>query len=182
MGEITRLLTPDDGGSPDLDAVFEHVYPELKRLARIHVGRMQPGQTLTPTVLVSEAYVKLVRSDTLEVADRRHFFCCAARAMRHIVIDSIRASVARKRGGDLQAVTLNEEHLALARTPQQLLDLDSALDELGRMSPRQRELVELKFFAGLPMREIATLIELSERSAWREWQRARAFLHAHLQR
>lgn len=180
MSEITRLLTPENGGAPDLDAVFERLYPELKQLARARLAKQQHGETLTPTVLVSEAYVKLVQSDTLDLKSRRHFFACAARAMRHIILDNLRKSTAGKRGGWFDAVTLHEDQLALAGTSGQLLDLDRALDELDTFSPRQRELVELKFFTGLSVRDIARLMDTPERSMWREWERAKAFLHARL--
>lgn len=180
MSEITRLLTPESGGAPDLDAVFERLYPELKQLARANLSRLNPGETLTPTALVNEAWLKLVHTDTLDLKSKRHFFACAARAMRHIVVDGVRARMSEKRAGRLNAVTLSEEHLALAETPQQLLGLDQALDELDRMSPQQRELVELKFFAGLSVREIGRMMEIPERSMWREWERAKAFLHARL--
>lgn len=180
MSEITRLLIPKSGNAPDLDAVFERLYPELKQLARSHLGKLHPGETLTPTALVNEAYLKLVHTATLDLKSKRHFFACAARAMRHIVVDSVRARLSGKRAGRLDAITLHEEHLALADTPRQLLDLDRALDELDAMSSRQRELVELKFFAGLSVRDIARLMEVPERSMWREWERAKAFLHARL--
>lgn len=180
MSEITRLLTPENGNAPDLDSVFERLYPELKRLARSNLSALNPGETLTPTALVNEAYVRLIHADTLDLKNKRHFFACAARAMRHIVVDSVRARLSGKRAGRMNAITLHDDHLALAETPRQLLDLDRALNELDVMSPRQRELVELKFFAGLSVRDIARMMETPERSMWREWERAKAFLHARM--
>lgn len=165
---------------PDLAVVFERLYPELKRLARSKLNQLHRGETLTATALVAEAYVKLVQAEALSLQDRGHFFVCAARAMRHIIIDNLRARLSHKRGGGLDALTLDEEHLEHASTPQQLLDLDRALDELNAMSPRQCKLVELKFFAGLSIRDIAGMMDLPERTAWREWERARAFLLARL--
>ncbi|MFU8831521.1 MAG: ECF-type sigma factor [Wenzhouxiangella sp.] len=182
MSEITQLLVPEDGSAPDLDAVFERLYPKLKQQARYSLMKLPHGATLTPTVLVAEAYVKLINANSLGLSGQRHFFACAARAMRHIILDQLRRSQTDKRRAQEQAITLNPEHLAMAQSSAELLDLEKALDELGRLSPQQRELVELKFFAGLNVREIARLMEMSERSTWREWERAKAFLHVRLQR
>ncbi len=179
MSEITRLLSNADGGA-DLRAVFERLYPELKILARARLAALSPGQTLTPTVLVHEAYVRLIQAETLDLKSRRHFFACAGQAMRNIIVDSLRAASADKRGGGQAAITLTE-NLPGEGMSANLLDLDEALNELDQINPRQRELVEMRFFAGLAIREIAELLELPERSCWREWQRARAFLHARME-
>ncbi len=176
MSEITRLLNePADG--PDLQAVFERLYPELKQLARARLAALSSGQTITPTVLVHEAYMRLVQAEKLNLNGRRHFFACAGRAMRNIIVDHLRAAGAQKRGGDQVAITLTDR-LGEDGPAESILDLDQALDELDQISPQQRELVEMKFFAGLPVNEIAELMGISNRTAWREWQRARAFLHA----
>jgi RNA polymerase sigma factor (TIGR02999 family) len=189
VGEITELLSRSAAGDgAAMDAVFQRVYPELRRLARAQIGRGQ--HTLTPTALVHEAYLRLLGAAALPLQDRRHFFACAARAMRNILIDRLRASTADKRGGGLDPVTLDDVDIAgpgvagadFAGTGLglALLDLDEALDALDQLSPRQREVVELHFFAGLTYQEIAELHECSERTVIREWQRARAFLHAQL--
>ena len=180
MGDITRLLRPEDGTGPDLDAVFERLYPELRRRARGSLQRLPHGATLTPTTLVAEAYMRLIGNESLDLNDRRHFYACAARAMRHVILDALRSADTDKRRAQDQAITLSPEHIALARTTEELLDLDQALDELEAMAPRQRELVDLKFFVGLSMREIAELFETSERTAWRDWNRARAWLKARM--
>lgn len=178
MAEITQWLNTEQGG-PDLQAVFDHLYPELKRLAQARLGAMSAGQTLTPTVLVHEAYDRLVNSRQLDLRNRRHFFATAAKCMRFIVVDQLRSRNALKRGGDQITITLTD-HVAADTSPNELLDLDRALDELDQIKPLQRELVELRFFAGLPMAEIAQLLDTSERTAWREWDKARAFLHARM--
>lgn len=180
MSEITRLLSPNDGGPPDIDAVFEALYPRLRQLARSNLARLNPGETLTPTALVAEAYTKLAQVDSLSLQSQQHFYACAARAMRYIIVDSVRSRYASKRSGGYELITLHEDHLALAETPQQLLDLDRALDELDALAPRQRQLVEMKFFAGLSVRDIAKIMAVSERTMWREWERAKAFLHLRL--
>ena len=179
MGEITQLLSRSAAGdAAALDAVFEHVYPELRRLARAQLGR--GDHTLSPTALVHEAYLKLLGGAALPLSDRRHFFACAARAMRNILVDHLRAASADKRGGGLQPVTLEGIDAAAPALALPLLDLDVALDHLDQLNPRQREVVELHFFAGLTYDEIAELHACSERTVIREWQRARAFLHSQL--
>lgn len=180
MSEITQLLARSAAGDATaMDQVFGKVYPELRRLAASQFARGQ--HTLSPTALVHEAYLRLLGNAKLELTDRRHFFACVARAMRNIVVDHLRARNADKRGGGAVAVTL--EGLAEADSPwlsPQLLDLVDALDALGTINPRQREVVELHFFAGLGYPEIAELMDCSERTVIRDWQRARAFMHAQL--
>ncbi len=168
--------------SDQLNLAFERVYSDLKKQASASLRRLPHGQTLTPTALVSEAYVKLCQARQLDVQGNRHFFALAARAMRQIIVDQARATQTHKRGGDLQAVTLDRAHLSIARTADELLDLEAALNDLEHMAPRQRELVELRFFAGLSVDEIATLMEISPRTASREWDRAKAYLHVRLRR
>lgn len=179
MSEITQWLNADHG-EPDLQAVFDCLYPELKRLAQARLQSMRAGQTLTPTVLVHEAYDRLVSSSRLDLRNRRHFFATAAKCMRFIVVDQLRSRNAVKRGGNQIAITLTD-YGGSEDSPSDLLDLDRALDELDQIKPLQRELVELRFFAGLSMAEIAQLLDTSERSAWREWDKARAFLHARIE-
>lgn len=182
MSDISRLLTGNYNEQPDLDAAFEQIYGDLKQHARSSLRKLPHGETLTPTALVSEAYLKLSQAANLDVTGRRHFFAVAARAMRHIILDQARSAQAQKRGGEYRAITLDRAHLSLADSAEELVDLNHALDDLGQMSERQRELVELKFFAGLSVHDIAELMEISPRTAWREWERARAYLHARLQR
>jgi RNA polymerase sigma factor (TIGR02999 family) len=130
-------------------------------------------------VLVHETYLKLVGARHLDLRDRRHFFACAGRAMRHILVDHARAALADKRGGGVAPVELPPE-VADRRTPSNWIDLDRALEELEEVFPDLRELVELRFFAGLTREETAELLGCSERTVQRDWQRARAFLYARL--
>lgn len=178
MSEITELLQ-GNGGSPDFKAVFDRLYPELKIIARKRIASLGQGETLTPTALVHEAYLRLIDSTQLGFKGRRYFFACAGRAMRNIVVDQIRSSSAIKRGGDQIAVTLSEDIPGVV-DGQSVLDLDRALDELDKVDSSRRELVELKFFSGLTIQEIAELQGISSRTAAREWQRAKAFLHLRL--
>ena len=178
--EITELLARARGGEPErLAQVFEALYPELRRIAQARPA--ERGATLTPTVLVHEAFLRLTENHGLALADRRHFFACAARAMRCIVVDHARRRYADKRGGGLAPVTL-DEHLPVGEEAgdSDVFALDQALDQLERVSPRQREVVELQFFAGLTYAEIGELIGCAERTAKREWERGRAFLYAQM--
>jgi len=177
--EITQLLQSVRAGDSDaMDAVFDKVYPELKQLAASQM-MVRPGQTLTPTAVVNETYLKLSQADQLDLVDRRHFMICAARAMRHIVIDHARARSAKRRGGDAQRITLTDV-VDSGQPSLDLLDLDSALDDLEAIDPALKELVELKFFVGLTMNDIADLLGISLRTVNRNWARARAFLNTQL--
>ncbi|HET6397609.1 MAG TPA: ECF-type sigma factor, partial [Pseudoxanthomonas sp.] len=136
-------------------------------------------RTLTPTVLVNELYLRLATGGLPELADRRHFYVAAAQAMRWILVDHARRGAADKRGGGLAAVTLDEHLLdAGAQADTQVLALHEGLEALEEVNPQQRQVVELRYFAGLGFAEIAELLGCSERTAKREWERARAFLHS----
>ncbi len=181
MAEITRLLrAASRGDEKAMDAVFAAVHPQLKQLA---AGQMmvRPGQTLTPTAVVNETYLKLIQAEQLELVDRRHFMICAAKAMRHIVIDYARARSAKRRGGDSERVLLGDIVEGAAAAPEvDLMDLDQALEDLHTIDPDLRELIELKFFVGLNMREISELLGTSLRTVNRNWSRARAFLNTRM--
>jgi RNA polymerase sigma factor (TIGR02999 family) len=179
MGEITELLIEARGGGPGkFAALFDALYPELKRLASYRAAA-QGGGGMTTTALVHETYLKLVGARRLDLQDRRHFFACAGRAMRHILVDHARAAFAEKRGGGVSPVELPEE-IADPASPASYLDLDRALDELAEVNPALHEVVELRYFAGLSREETAELLGCAERTVQRDWQRARAFLHARL--
>ncbi len=193
-GEVTRLLRAASAGDADASSrLFETVYVELKRLARAQlarVGRFSGARgeraTVDTTALVHEAYLKLASPAGLAVEDRRHFLNLAARVMRHLLVDFARQRGAEKRGGELIAVALEDAgEIAERRTEvelsAELLALDDALVELERAAPELARLVELRYFVGLPLSEIAELVARSERSLKRDWRRARAFLHAKLE-
>lgn len=180
MGEITGILAEARDGEPEkLEALFAALYPELKKLASWRAAGRAPDSTLTTTVLVHETYLKLVGARRLDLKDRKHFFACAGRAMRHILVDHARAAFADKRGSGIPPAELPPELADPRRTPD-WLDLDRALDELDRIDPALRELVELRYFAGLSREETAVLLGCSERTVQRDWQRARALLYARL--
>lgn len=177
-GEITRLLARARAGETDaVDRLLPLVYDELRRLARRELGREYGAVTLHATDLVHEAYLKL-SGGLLDAADRAHFLAIAARAMRQVLVDQARRRRSQKRGGGAMPVTLSEaQNAGFTLDPGELLALDSALDTLD---PRQREIVEYRFFGGLEEKEIAALLGVSERTVRREWVRARARLYQQL--
>lgn len=180
-GEITQLLGQASTDSQALGKVFVLLYDELRRLAKASAGGAE--KTLSPTVLIHEAYLRLLGNAQLSLNDRHHFMACAARAMRVIWIDHVRRSTALKRGGTAQDLPLDmaESVPALAQSSDELLALDQALDRLDTLNRRQREVVELHYFGGMEFAEIAQLLGCSERTAKREWERARAFLYVQMQ-
>ncbi|HPF73999.1 MAG: sigma-70 family RNA polymerase sigma factor [Rhodanobacteraceae bacterium] len=179
MGEITLLLRRCEAGESNaLDAVFERVYPELRRLAQSQLSRGQ--HQLTATSLVHELYLRLHGSESLSLSGQRHFYACAAKAMRRILVDDYRRGSADKRGGEFAAVELKTDLASETQARTLLLDIDQLLTRLSEISERQREIVDLHFFAGLGFAEIAALLDCAERTVMREWARARAFLHAQL--
>jgi len=176
-GEVTQLVEAAGAGDTEaLRHLFGIVYDELKRIARRQLLGGD-GATLDTTGLVHEAYLKLINPDRLELRDRRHFFVVAAKAMRQIVIDHARRRLALKRGGDVIAVTLGDEAVPDGMTPDVLLRLDHALEQLGGFDQRLAELVEMRFFAGLSVEQIAATQNLTPRTVHRDWRRAKAFLY-----
>jgi len=181
--DVTALIdAANNGDARALQGLFVHVYDELKWLARRQLAA-SAAPTLNTTGLVHEAYLKLVGPDGRSLHGPAHFFALAAKAMRQIVIDHARARLTEKRGGEhLQIVPL-DEGLEVADgelPPDELLRLDRALAQLEAEEPRLAQIVELRFFAGLGLAEIALLQSLSERTVNRDWRRAKAQLYASL--
>lgn len=179
--DITALVrSAGSGDAAARDALFALLYDELKRIARKQL-RGSASPTLDTTCLVHDAYLKLAAPEQLNLQGRKHFFVVAAKAMRQIVIDHARAHAADKRGGGaVHAVSLNEavDQPAQEVAPDKLLELDRALDTLKASQPRLSSLIELRFFTGLELAEIAAMQEVSERTLNRDWRRARAELYA----
>ncbi len=175
---ITLLL--DQASRGDRQAASELlplVYTELRRLARSRMARERPGQTLQPTALVHEAFLRLVGDEDVGWADRRHFFGAAAEAMRRILIERAREKTRLKRGGRAQRVTLDE-----SRTPDglgedvDLLALDQALARLEERDERMSDVVKLRYFGGLTIDEIAAALNIAPRSVSRLWESSRVWL------
>lgn len=176
-GDITLLLQTARAGDADsLSQAYGLLYEEMRRIA---AGLLRGGDgTLTPTVLVHEAYLRLCGGDgALGVENRKHFFATAAQAMRWLLVDRARRLAAERHGGALVRVEL-DDGLAQELRPEELLALDTALQRLGEIDPARRELVELRFFAGLDYAELVPLLGRSERTLKREWAAARAALQA----
>ena len=184
-GDITVLLdAAREGDRGALDRVLATLYQELHGMARRQLAGQQHGHTLNATALVHEAYLKLIgRGDgSAKFDDRAHFFAYAASAMRSVIVDYARQRLAQKRGGDLHRVTdLPEDIEGGLRLDEDMLGLDTALNRLTAVDPRLTQVVELRYFAGLSELEIAALMQRSERSVRRDWQKARMFLLASLQ-
>jgi RNA polymerase sigma factor (TIGR02999 family) len=175
-GQITHLLAAvRHGDTRAVDLVFNLVYAELHAAARRQLGRARPGETLNTTVLVHEAYLKLVGARA-EWNDRGHFFAVAAKAMRQIIIDYARRASRRKRGGGVHQIALDGIDVADEERAAELIALDEALTQLESFSDRLARLVELRFFAGLSIAETADALTLPEHQIKREWRKARAFL------
>jgi RNA polymerase sigma factor (TIGR02999 family) len=167
--------TPDQRRA--LDDLFSLTYEELRRLAS-SVRRGDPSATLTPTVLVNEAWIKMSTSPGMGSTSRLHFKRIAARAMRQLLIEAARRRGASKRGGeeDVTIITYDESMLPATTTGRELLALDTALEELARLEPRQATMIESRFFGGLDIAETAALLNVSEATILRDWRAAKAWL------
>jgi len=174
---MTQIL--EAAGSGDTQAaeqLLPLVYEELRRLAAAKMAKEAPGQTLQPTALVHEAWLKLVGSGRQHWESRRHFFSGAAEAMRHILIDRARKRQCERHGGGQQRVDIDEIEVAAPVEEGKLLALNEAIDELEKLDPAKAEVVKLKFFIGLSEREAAEVIGVSERTIERRWAYAQAWL------
>jgi RNA polymerase sigma-70 factor, ECF subfamily len=166
-----------------LDQLFSLAYEELRRLAS-SVKRGDPSNTLSPTALVNEAWLKLAKQPGIAAASQLHFKRIAARAMRQLLVEAARRRNTHKRGGDGEAmlVSFDESLDGAATTQEDLLGLDAALVELARLEPRQAMIVESRFFGGLEVSEISSLIGVSEATVLRDWRAAKAWLGQELRR
>jgi RNA polymerase sigma factor (TIGR02999 family) len=182
MHEVTALLAQArDGDKAAADRLFAAVYHDLRHIAARQLGRVQ-GDAQRATSLVHEAWFRLGRPEAMGMNDREHFFAVAARAMRQLIVDHARERAAGKRGGGVQALPLHEIEVEGGRSLRdaELLALDQAIEALRQLEPALAELVELRFFAGLEIEEVAGLRACSLSTVKRDWRRARAFLHAQL--
>lgn len=173
------LLELGRGERGQADALMPYVYAELKAIALANL-RHRNAQTLHATALVNEAFLKLFDRDRLEVNDRKHFFRLAASAMRQLVIDHARMRRAGKRGGDRAAVTLDEAVAAANGFDFDWLDLDAALSQLESLDERQARVIELRYFAGLEVAEVADVLGVSKSTVEQDWRTARAWLGVRL--
>lgn len=176
--EITQILRDLREGSPDAaGTLLPLVYAELRAMAHL---RLTPGArdvTLDTTALVHEAYVRLFDRSRLDWQDRRHFFSVASIAMRQIIVDHARKRGATKRGGGLQRVDMDAAELAVDAQADEIVALNDALSRLTLLDERLARIVELRFFGGLSVEEVAEVMEMSERTVKRDWRKARALLY-----
>lgn len=181
--EITRLVREwSDGDEEALHLLVEQVYPNLRRIARHHLANASHSGTLSTTVLVHEAYLKLAGISGNTWRDRTDFFAFCSKAMRHILIDFARRRNAAKRGGnDAVRVALTEHSARLEEQSADLLTLDEALTEMAERHPRMASIVECRFFGGMTVPETAEALSTSVRTVEREWPRARAYLQRALE-
>lgn len=180
MVDITELLgQARDGDSQASERLFAALYDELRRLA---AGQLRGDDAMRATSLVHEAYIKLAGHGAIQVNDRGHFFAVAARVMRQIVVDHVRARASLRRGGDINFVAMATTALqAVAEhRDDDVLALDDALAKLSSVDAPLAALVEMRFYAGLELSDIASVQDRSERSLKRDWRRARAFLQREL--
>jgi len=182
MGDVTRVLADIERGDPRAaEQLLPLVYDELRKLAAQKMAQENPGQTLQPTALVHEAYLRLVNVGATQTwHGRGHFFGAAAEAMRRIVVDSARRRRTQKRGGDHERIHLAELHGPSGEEQVDLLALDEALKKLEELHPEKARVVKLRFFAGCTLEETAEILGVSRATAQRTWAYARAWLFGQL--
>jgi RNA polymerase sigma factor (TIGR02999 family) len=180
--DITRTLQDwGEGRAGAQERLFLAVYDELRRVARKYLRRESLDQTLQPTELVHEAYMRLVDQTRVTWQNRAHFFGIAAQQMRRILVDRARARKADKRGGDISLLAFDESHAAPQGQAQvDLLALDEALERLAKVDERKARVVEMRFFAGLNEEEIAECLNVSTKTVERDWQMAKLWLYREL--
>jgi len=179
MRDVTRILSAIEQGDPSgAEELLPSVYEELRKLAAAKLAQEKPGQTLQATALVHEAYLRLVGADNAEQWNSRgHFFAAAAEAMRRILVENARRKRRDKHGGQLHRVDLREMSLGVETPPDELLAIDETLDLLAASDPRAANLVKLHCYAGLSIEQAAEQLDISARTAYRDWSYARAWLY-----
>jgi RNA polymerase sigma factor (TIGR02999 family) len=182
MSEITVILNAIEKGDPKAaEELLPLVYEELRKLAASKLASQSPDQTLQPTALVHEVYLRLLGDGSHSWQDRRHFFAAAAEAMRHLLVNRARRKSAVRHGGGLRRVDLDNVVVATKTTDDNILLISEALEMLAAHDADAAELVKLRFFAGMTFRQAAEVLGLSERTAKRSWAYARAWLFKEIQ-
>jgi RNA polymerase sigma factor (TIGR02999 family) len=180
--DVTAILRAAQGGDPDAAArLLPLVYDELRKLAKARMAHLPPGQTLQPTALVHEAYVRLLGKQDLQLESQKHFFFVAARAMRDILVEQARAKAGPKRGGNRKRVELKDNFAAQEPDENDILALNEVLSELEAKDPVKAEIVNLRYFAGMSMEETARVMGISESTLYRDWRFLKAWLKSRLE-
>ncbi len=181
MPDVTQILNAIEAGDPSAaDELLPLIYDELRKLAAARMAQESPDHTLQATALVHEAYLRLVGDQEYRWGSRGHFFAAAAEAMRRILIDRARAKKRDKRGGGKKRLDLTSTDLSIDAVPDDILDLDAALTKLAAEDPVKAELVNLRFFAGMTMKDAADFLDISTSTADRYWSYARVFLYTEI--
>jgi RNA polymerase sigma factor (TIGR02999 family) len=181
VGDVTAILRAAQNGDREAAArLLPLVYEELRKLAQARMARLPPGQTLQPTGLVHEAYLRLLGKGDLHLESRRHFFFLAARAMRDILVEDARSKGRIRRGGAHQRVELDENAAVLEPPTEDILALHEALEELEKEDPLKAQIVNLRYFAGMKVDEVAQVLGISESTFHREWRFITAWLRRHM--
>jgi RNA polymerase sigma factor (TIGR02999 family) len=175
--EITRLLVAwSDGDQSALDELAPLVHAELHRLAHHYMGRERPGHTLQTSALVNEAYLRLIDWKNVRWQNRAHFFAVSAQLMRRILVDFAREKQYLKRGGGAKQVSLHEVADLPVERDADLVALDDAIKALSQVDQRKGQVVEMRFFGGLSVKEVAEVLKVSEQTVLRDWQLAKVWL------
>ena len=182
MSDVTRILTQIEQGDPQAaEQLLPLVYNELRKLAAVKLAQEKPGQTLQATALVHEAYLRLIGNDDSQKWNSRgHFFGAAAEAMRRILVDSAKRKQSAKRGGHVLRVGLSDDQIVAPSRNIDLIALDEALSRLAVHDSRKAELVKLRYFAGLTIRQAADALQISESTADADWAYAKSWLRVHM--
>jgi RNA polymerase sigma factor (TIGR02999 family) len=181
--EVTGLLRAwGNGDKAALDRLTAVVYDELRRIARRYMRNERAGLTLQTTALVNEVYLRLVDVKNVGWEHRAQFFAISAQMMRRILVDAARARGSRKRGGGAEKVNVDEVAVLSPQPDRAIVALDAALEEFAKLAPRQAKVVELRYFGGLSVEQIAEVIETSTRTIERDWQFAKSWLTRELSR
>jgi RNA polymerase sigma factor (TIGR02999 family) len=181
--QITRLLVAwSNGDRAALDQLMPLIYGELRRMARRYMAGQPLGHTLQTTALIHEAYIKLAGQEEKRWQNRAHFFGVAAQAMRHILVDHARTRHAAKRGGAVRAFSLDEAAVLADDQAATLVALDDALKSLAQFAPRQSQVVELRYFGGLSVKETAEVLKVSAETVTRDLRMAKAWLLREMER
>jgi RNA polymerase sigma factor (TIGR02999 family) len=181
-GSITALLaSAERGDRAAADALFTALYAELHRMARRELSKRGSGVTLGATTLLHDAYIDIANREGPSFPDRNRFMGYASRVMRGIIIDYVRSRQAQKRGGLYEMTSIRTDIAEAISDSMDLSQLSEALDELAKVEPRLSRIVDLKFFCGFSFAEIGAMLELSERTVQRDWEKARIYLHNVLQ-